>query len=355
MIGQRLRRARKAAGMSLRSLGESVGLSHAAIKKYEDGQAVPSSDVLLKIGRVLNVRVEYFFRPDIVALGGVNYRKRSSLPQKHIDAITHVIIDQIERRIELENQFPSPPVKGFLPVAGLPERIHDLAQVEEVANMVRGAWEMGIGPIPDLVDLLESNGVRVFMINSEANLKFDGLAASVGDMPVVVVGSNWPGDRQRFTLAHELGHLMMSERISEEIDEEVAANRFAGAFLLPRESIYKEIGKRRTVIELQELGLLKNEFGISMAAILHRALDLDIVSPSYYQMQARLFRSRGWHVKEPGDPYAAEKEHVFKQLVFHALAEEYIGESKAAELMNASLDQFRHMRAMEKGDASSYQ
>lgn len=352
MFNTRLHRARKAAGLSLRDLGERVGVSHAAIKKYEDGEAMPSSDTLLQLARALHVRTEYFFRPAPVALEGIEYRKRNSLPKKRLDAITHEILDQIERRIELENLFPQSPVKSFAPAKGLKERIQSMDEIEEVADQVRSVWNLGLDPIPDLIDVLETNGVRVFMIEADSENKFDGLAAHVNGMPIVVVGRHWPGDRQRFTLAHELGHLMLKGRLAEDIDEEKACNRFAGAFLFPRESVRQELGSHRNAIELKELGLLKDEFGLSMAGILYRARDLDIISHAYREDQAKLFRFKGWFRKEPGQDYPAEKAHIFEQLVFHALAEDYIGESKAAELMNMPLQQFRRVRSMEGGDAA---
>lgn len=355
MIGQRLYRARKAAGLSLRDLAAKVDLTHAAIKKYEDEQSTPSSSTLIKLARALNVRTEYFFRPETVTLEAIEYRKRSTLPKKRLEAIEHEVIDQIERRIELEHLFPAPPVKPFAPVEHLPESITDFAQIEDAAEAVRKAWDLGYDPIPDLIDVLETHGIRVFMIDANADPKFDGLAASVNEMPIIVVGSNWPGDRQRFTLAHELGHLMLADRLAETLDEELACNRFAGAFLIPRESVRQELGKHRTYIEPKELALLKEEFGLSMQGLLYRARDLGIVTPAWRDDQAKLFRIKGWHITEPGKPYPAEKAHVFEQMVFHALAEDYIGESKAAELMKMSLATFQTVRALEGSDVAAHQ
>lgn len=351
MFNVRLHRARKAAGLSLRDLGKRVGVSHAAIKKYEDGIALPASDILIKLSRALEVRAEYFFRPELVKLEGIEYRKRSSLPKKRLDAITHEVIDQIERRFELESLFPQPPIKTFAPMDGLPKAITEMEQIEEIVEQVRENWELGFDPIPKLIDVLETNGIRVFTIETDAENKFDGLAARVNGMPIVVVGSHWPGDRQRFTLAHELGHLILEDRLSDDLNEEMACNRFAGAFLFPRASVIQDLGDHRNAIELKELGLLKDEFGLSMTGILYRAKDLGIISPAYWESLAKVFRFRGWHRKEPGQNYPAEKSHIFEQLVFHALAEEYIGESKAAELMNMPMQQFRSVRSMEGGDA----
>mgnify|MGYP000143695396 CR=1 FL=1 len=355
MFGTRLHRARKAAGLSLRDLGERAGVSHTAIKKYEDGDAMPSSDILIALSRALAVRTEYFFRPESVELQRIEYRKRSSLPKKRLDAITHEVMDQIERRVELESLFPRSPVKSFATVEHLPRAVAELDEIEAVAERVRDAWALGYDPIPDLVDVLETNGIRVFSIEADADNKFDGLAARVNGMPIVVVGRHWPGDRQRFTLAHELGHLMLEGRLRDGLDEEAACHRFAGAFLFPQASVLRELGAHRNAIEHKELALLKDEFGLSMSGILYRARDLGIISQAYREEQAKLFRIKGWYRQEPGRAYPAERAHIFEQLVFHALAEEYIGESKAAELMSMSLHQFQRLRSMESGDAAAGQ
>ncbi|MHB1757253.1 MAG: helix-turn-helix domain-containing protein [Leptospirillum sp.] len=355
MIGQRLHRARKAAGLSLRELGSRLGLSHAAIKKYEDEQATPTSATLLKLSRALNVRTEYFFRPETVVIDRIAYRKRSTLPKKRLESIEHEVIDQIERRIELESLFSAPPLLPLYPVEKLPVSVTDFTQIEDIAETVRNVWDLGYDPIPDLVDVLETHGIRVFMINANTDPKFDGLAASVNQIPIVVVGSNWPGDRQRFTLAHELGHLILANRLAADLDEEMACNRFAGAFLIPRQSVIRELGAHRSDIEPKELALLKEEFGLSMSGILYRARDLGIVTPAWRDGQLKLFRIKGWHLVEPGKPYPAEKAHVFEQRVFHALAESYIGESKAAELMKMSLIAFQALRSLEGSDVAACQ
>jgi Zn-dependent peptidase ImmA (M78 family)/DNA-binding XRE family transcriptional regulator len=352
MIGARIKRARGAAGMSLRALADNIGVSHAAIKKYEDGVVMPSSDILIKLSKSLNVRTEYFFRPNHAVLEKVEYRKRAALPKKRLNAITHNITDQIERRLELESLFPQPPVKTFAPVAGLPEQINSLDEIEGVADLVRKTWGLGSNPVPDLVDEFESNGIRVVMIDLHDEKKFDGLAAHINEMPIIVVGSDWPGDRQRFTLAHELGHLLLAERLNPEIREEAACNRFAGAFLFPAESVFKVLGENRSSFELMELSLLKEEYGISMMGIIYRAFDLAIISQPYFKQLMKKFRVKGWFKKEPGAQCESEKAHVFKQLLSRALAENYIGESKAAELLGMSVADFSTVWNLEKHAAS---
>lgn len=353
MFGNRIQRARKALGLSLRDLAEQVGLSHAAIKKYEDNLATPSSDMLIQLAKALHVRVEYFFRPERFALENIQYRKHDDMPEKHLEEITAKILDQIERRVELESLFPSSPIQKF---SIGEKKITNYDDIELFANKIRNQWKLGLEPLSDLIDIFEENGIKVFEIDNQQYPKFDGLCAYINNMPIIVIGNQWPGDRQRFTLAHELGHLVLSGFFTPaSLDEEKCCDRFAGAFLLPKDSLVALLGEHRSYIEPRELSLLKQEFGISMLSILHRAEDTGIISNNLYHQLRSEFNERGWSKQEPGEQYPKQKTHIFEQMIFHALAEEYIGESKAAELMNMSVESFRTMRAMERENVVAHQ
>ncbi len=93
---------------------ELVGLSHMAISKYEKGSLTPSSDILLKLAKALEVSVEFFFRPETIELGEIKFRKRLRLRKKVEESIKAQIADQIERRLELENLYPNPPIQSLL-------------------------------------------------------------------------------------------------------------------------------------------------------------------------------------------------------------------------------------------------
>lgn len=345
-LGIRLQQARKAAGLSLRAFGDIVGLSHAAIKKYEDGQVYPSSEILIKLAKALNVRVDFFFRPVKVSLGKIKFRKRKELSAKAEDAITFDVQGQIERRFELENLYPTSPVPVFTLPLDFPKKIISHEEIETASVQLRHFLQLGLAPIHDLIDALEDHGVRVFIIDTDEK-HFDGLSTSIHDQPIIVVSAGWPGDRQRFSLAHELAHYVLANRLSQHVDEEEACNRFAGAFLIPKDALIKAIGKSRLAIDWQELLLLKEQFQISIGSICHRLIDLKIISGAYYKRLMTQFRQRGWHKKEPGPQIPSEKAHAFNQLLFQALAEEYIGEQKAAELLSCTLTQLKAKRQLE--------
>ncbi|MGA7801620.1 MAG: XRE family transcriptional regulator [Gammaproteobacteria bacterium] len=355
MIGDRIKQARQAAGLSLRALAEQAGVSAMAISKYENNKSTPSSKVLLALGQALGVRVEYFFRQAKVELEEVEYRKHARLPKRALAHIEGDVIEQVERFLELEEYLPTRPIETFRVPADLPQRIDEYTEIEAVALKVREDWKLGVNPIPELTDTLEERGILVFQSEALHGDRFDGLAATVNGIPVVVVGAGWPGDRQRFTLAHELGHLMLKGRLNPALNEELAANRFAGAFLAPESEVKKELGARRTRLEVRELCVLKKAYGLSMGGWQHRAHDLGVVSDAAYQSMVRYFRMRRWHKQEPCDQYPCEQPQLFVQLVYRALAEDLIGESKAAELLRMPLAEFHAQRNMDRADQAADQ
>ncbi len=355
MFSERLLRARSAAGLSMQALAKAVGLSANMIKKYEHGDSLPSSDSLLKLAKALSVRVEYFFRPVTVELSQIEYRKRANATKSVLGQVQADVLEQVERWIDLENQWPVFPVPNFEIPACVPSEIQSLDDVDLLAYALRNEWDLGFDRISNLIDLLESHGILVVVTNAVQDGTIDGLQAHANEKPILVVSAHASGDRQRFTLAHELGHLLVHNRLAEDIDEEKACNRFASCFLLPEASLRKQFGDRRNNIELQELYLLKNEFGISMAACLYRAKEVGIIKESLYKSWQIRFSKSGWKKLEPGKPYPVEKTSLFEQLVYHALAENIISDSKAAELLDMSLIRFRQTRKLELLDAASHQ
>jgi Zn-dependent peptidase ImmA (M78 family)/transcriptional regulator with XRE-family HTH domain len=350
MIGERIKQARQAAGLALRDLADQCGVSAMAVSKYERGEITPSSDVLLAIGKALGVRIEYFFRDHEVELKEVEYRKHKDLPEKEKKRILAEVRDQLERWLALEEFIPTRWSTQFHVPSGLPEKIASLDEVEAVAQSVRTAWKLGSGAIPDLIDTLELHGLKVFATPYDADRMFDGLCAMANGKPVVVVGGKtWPGDRQRFTLAHELGHFILKDRLAKNLrdQEEKACNRFAGAFLVPKASAEKLLGRDRTWIEPRELQLLKEEWGMSMTAWMLRAYDLGIINKAVKSRLWDHFAANKWTTREPDPQYPLEKPRGFEQLVYRALGEDLIGESKAAELLGLPVAEFAAQRNME--------
>ncbi|PIE25399.1 MAG: transcriptional regulator [Planctomycetota bacterium] len=355
MIGERIKRARNAAGLSLRELGKRAELSATAISKFEQGKSKPTSQTLIRLARALGTRSEFFLRPTTVELQRPEYRKRSSLPKKQLARVEADILDQIERFLDLLSLFPTPPVARFKVPTSVPKRVASHQEVEKAALAVRKAWQLGQNAIPCLAATIEEHGVLVLSTNIDRSAKFDGLAASVGGLPVIALGADWPGDRQRFTMAHELGHLVLGDRLADGLDEEKACNCFAGAFLVPLPTVQHELGKHRNRLEPRELYALKHEYGLSMMGWVFRAVAAGVITDSTKTKIFRFFSAKGWRKQEPGKPIDSETPKLFERLVLRALAEKMISTSKAAELMGMSVATFRHRLRFEAPRGAAHQ
>lgn len=325
--------------MSLRDLGERADLSAQALSKYERGLDIPSSGSLLRLSKALELPVEFFVRPRRVLEIRPDYRKRSSLPHKQEDALQARIVEWLERYLEIE-EIRTPDGSDFTFSAGFPRPVAGVDDVEQAALDLRDAWHLGWDPIENLTELLEDRNIWVGLVDAESRFDACTFRAEVDgrSRPVIVSRRGLPGDRQRFNLAHELGHLML--RPVGDLGAEAAANRFAGAFLVPDPAARFELGGRRRNLDLYELHLLKHKYGLSMQGWIYRARDLKLLEESKASSLFRRFRREGWHRAEPGDVCPAEQPSRFERLVLQALTEDLISETRAAELLGKPLRQF---------------
>ena len=338
-FGVRLHSARKMAGMSMAALAEEAGavVSKQAISKYEKGQIKPGSEVLLALSRALNVKADYFFRSSKVAITGLEFRKKSRLSKKAEEQIKYKTIDFLQKYLELENILNIP--SGFdNPITD--NKIRGYADVERAAREIREKWQLGVGPVPHLIELLEDKGYKVFEVDDFEH--FDGLSGFVSGMniPVIAVYKNKNLVRKRFTVAHELAHLLLDFSCVEEKTTEKLCHGFAGALLLPEKILREELGQHRNRITEWELKKLKGIFGISMQAIMARAAKLEIISKNGYKSFCIHAGKLGWRKEEPGRYEGKEVANRFKQLVYYAAAEQVVSFSKAAELLNKSVAEF---------------
>ena len=311
-----------------------------ALNKYELGKDTPRSDVLLRLADALGVPLGFFFRPvdRQISLSTPVCRKRVGLSKSHLAAITAAGQEYVERWLELEAIVaPARNAGPGLPIAH--PCIQDVADAEAAALALRAQWHLGLDAIGNLTEVLEEHGVKVVVWEGD-DPKFDGLACWANEsIPVILIKGSVPGDRQRSSLAHELGHLAMS--IAPTVDSEKAALRFSGAFLVPAETARRELGAKRHALDLNELLMLKREYGMSVQQWLYRAKDLGIISQAHYSSWCRRFSSRGWRVCEPGVPVSQERSDRLKRLALQAVAEDLISPSRAAELAGIHLHELR--------------
>lgn len=343
-IGQRIKQARKSSQLSLRDLAERAQISPMAISKYERDQDIPSSGVLLRLAEGLNVSVDFFFRPAVPDVQLQAYRKHVSLSVKEQEAVQARTQEWLERYLEVESFFDN-----VSPIELPSYKIDTVEDVEVAAEQLRSAWDLGLDPIENLTQILEDQGIKVGMVDGFEH--FDACTFLTGQTPVIVTKANIPGDRQRFNLGHELGHLVLE--VGEGLDAEKVSHRFVGAFLAPAQVVRFELGPKRTSLDMNELYLLKEKYGLSMQAWIFRAQDLEIISPQVAERLFQRFRANNWHRQEPGKTYPSENPLRMERLIYRALVEDLISRSKAQELLGKPLQQRWVEEALQNGIAVS--
>lgn len=347
IFAERFKSARLMNGFSLQDVANALDnqLSRQALHRYEKGDVIPDAEKINLLSKVLNVATDYFFRETKVELGEIEYRKLSKMPQKEASIIKEKTKEYLSRYLELEgilgldSEFVNPLVDIGV--------VTTYEQINKAAKTLREKWNLGNGAIFNVVELLEDKNIKVVKLDVDEN--FDGLQTCVnGNIPIVAYNikkANKP-DRIRFTILHELAHLLISFGDITEKQKENLCHQFAGALLLPDETIRAELGNHRNKLSTLELGNIKKQYGISMQAIAMRARDCGIINEHYTKQFFFIFKQMNWRVHEPYDYAGVEESNRFEQLLFRALIEEQISMSKAASLNNQPLADFKKEHQM---------
>jgi Zn-dependent peptidase ImmA (M78 family)/DNA-binding XRE family transcriptional regulator len=288
--GDRIRQVRELHQMTQKELADLVDLKQNTLADIEARAYQPSEQVIQKIALQTGFPPEYFRQPSTVhfPLGSLLFRARSTM--------TAGERNQAHRYGEVlfeVAQFLAARVRGLEP--RLP-RLEEPPSV--VADMTRAALGYSpTAPIDRLIRLLELQGVIVLVVPVKLE-KRDAYAVWAGmdaRRPVIVITGDPLGDRLRWSLAHELGHLVLYARGSI-ADMERDANAFAAQFLLPEEAMRQELVEPVT---LTSLAKLKPRWGVSIQALVMRAHDLNIITDRQYRYLFEQISKRGWRVREP--------------------------------------------------------
>jgi len=331
------------AGLSLRELSALLNsqVTYEALRNYENGRQPKDNTIVLALAQALNVPFDFFYKPVAVQLGPLEFRKRKYVAQKEVDTLKARVQDYLERYLELEELLNSP-----LKVEQMPawQPISTLSQAETCAEELRAHWNLGLNPMPNLVETLEEQGIKVFIFEQSNNL--DGFATLPNAAHKVIAlnkldaqGNRLSLDRLRFTASHELGHLILP--LAKGAPAEKLCNRFAGAFLLPAQQLIKEIGAKRPKLHLNELLLVKRQYGMSISALIYRCKDLNIISDSKAKALWASHQEEDWKKHERQVYAGEEKVYRFDQLLLRGVEEGLISLSKSAQLANIPIDKIK--------------
>lgn len=277
---ERLTLARELRGLSKVQLSDRVQKTPSAISQFETGRTRPDAATLDKLALGLEVRLGFFARPGsapLIATDNCHFRSLRSASQRDRRSLLAVgtLLCDLVNLLEEHVSFPREQVTSVAASAQSADAI------EQVAVDVRRKWGLGLGPIPAIVKLLEAKGVIVTRV-PDSCAQVDAFSVWNDHRPLVfLVTGKGSHSRARFDAAHELGHLVLHADVSAASpDAEREANRFASAFLLPRESFLRECP---TVLNWDHLYELKRRWRVSVAAIVKRCFDLGRLSEASYR------------------------------------------------------------------------
>lgn len=270
----RLTQARRLAGTTKQALGDAVGVSGAAIGQYEAGVS-PRPEILGLLARELGQPVAFFAmgRPiGKLDVSQAHFRSlRLTRASERLKATSFV--EQVwEVTFALEKRIAFPDVNvPFTDADGGMSPI-------EAARALRSYWEVPDGPVPNLVELMERNGIVVSVLtlrgDQDETARVDAFSTTALNRPIVVVTPERARSvyRHRFTCAHELGHLILHRELAVgDPRQEREADAFAAEFLMPRAETEPVLP---TTLNLPRLGQISQQWGVSPEALVFRMQEL---------------------------------------------------------------------------------
>lgn len=348
--------ARQRRGLTKRDLAHQLNVTDRTVSNWYNNQEIDER-ILEKAAEILDFPLSFFYGNDVekIHVESVSFRALSKMTAKKRDmAISQTILaEMISDWIDQNFELPLPNVPDLHElrsdfstdtIESLDEANEDegnyyleYSYPEACADTVRKAWGLGEQPIPNLIALLESKGIRVFSLTDEAQ-DVDACCRWTSGRPFIFLNTSRTAERCRFDLAHELGHLVMHKHgIIEGIHVEQEANAFASAFLMPRRSLLADplrIPSLKSILSKKEI------WQVSAAALTYRCSKLGIITDwnatSIYKQLAQRGRNN-----EP-NPIAHESSLLLDK-VFQVLAQEKFDLSKLTNDLCLHLDEVNNL------------
>lgn len=307
IIGEKLKTARILAGYTLSELADVLGITKQALSQYENNDTEPKFDIYLKLLKTLQCKNEFLTTPYTFSFETQNTFFRASaaadaIEKRNQEVKTDLVLYLYEFLCEYLE----------LPKLNLPDLDNDLS-IEEKSNQLRNYWKISNKPIKNIINVLEHNGIIVSSFNplyGRLNYKIDGYTQQVriknNKLFCVIVEDykeSWV--RKNFSLAHELGHIILHNSYnyselskSEQNQLENEANLFASAFLLPKDEFIEDM---KSVRSLNDFVRLKQKWFVSIGAMLIRAKQLGIITNDEYLKYIKNYSYHRYRKNEPLD------------------------------------------------------
>ena len=312
IYGERIKQAREISGFTQKQLADQIGITQSAIAYVESGRIVPSWDVAEAIASATDVLSTFFQQEPFAAfpIGSLSYRARTSLKASRRNQAYQFAKLTVEHYRRLAAPLD-------LPCLNIPPPAEDPISAARSARLVLGLDPNA--PIGHLINILERNGfvVMTLPIFIEELDAFSTWATIDCERPIIAMADGKSTDRMRFSISHELAHLILHKGMPGRISIlEKEAQAFAAEFLLPEGPMQESLSASMT---LTSAARLKLRWGVSMAAIVYRAHTLGIISNRHYRYLFEQITARGWRKQEPTNlDLPIERPRLLRKMVeFH--------------------------------------
>jgi Zn-dependent peptidase ImmA (M78 family)/DNA-binding XRE family transcriptional regulator len=309
-VGERLKQSREAHGLTITGLAEMIGVSKQAVSQYEKGADSPRDAVFDRICSLFHHEPHFFLRPvdpDLVA--PIMFYRSMASATKTARLKAEARQTWIRELVQYLSEYVDFPVVVFPqaePYPGDPNLL-SMDDAESAASELRALWNLGDGPIVNLLRVMEHNGALVLRHPLDAEA-LDGLSgwAYPEMLPFVLLNSDKDcAVRSRLDLAHELGHLVLHRRVAPSVLHkqemfkliEDQAFRFGAALLLPEKSFLADLYS----ISLDALKVLKKKWKVSIGMMIERLKHIGVIDAEQHRRLRINYVARKWTRQEPFD------------------------------------------------------
>ncbi|SHM30641.1 XRE family transcriptional regulator [Flavobacterium chilense] len=346
---ERIKLARESRGYSQSTLAKEMkSASQVLLSKIEKGLSNVTDDVFTELSLILDYPKDFFYKKhDVYPLKHFYFRKnlgmsmtKARLLESQINILSGNICDLLDAvEIEIDLPFTDLYKTGLSP--------------EQMADRVRDYFNLPKGPIKDLIKVVEQQGVIIHFFDFTSDLKISGVSyiTPVG-VPVMILNKNMPNSRKVFTIAHELGHILMHFKggiISEDRNVENEADRFASSFLMPS----SEIKSSLYYLTDEKLGDLKRYWKVSIQALLFKAKDTGALTQDQYRRWVTKISYYGWRKQEPLEFEISEPKLLYKMLKLHFQDLQY-SKNELCEMFGLNEIEFDKIYLQSSSDLQDY-
>lgn len=326
--------ARESRGINQSELASKIGFAPAFMSKLERNEAPISEDHLTTISNITHYPIAFFYQEGDIAPESIAYRKRETVAQKVLTVVNaRVNIVRLHVKILTEALGVSMPV---IPTV----QVNELTTPAKIAQEIRKAWDIRKGIVENVVDIVEGNGIAVRVVDFGTERVDSRTVLTDNKYPVIVLNKILLGDRQRFSLAYQLGHLVMHtyKAVDWAVDVSHEANLFAAEFLMPEKEMREEFKDGVTLALLAEL---KRKWKVSMISLLYRADDLGFLTDNQKRYLLQQFNERKIRRREPVELDAPiEQPKLFRQWIAELKRKKKLDAAGMAAELHLHTDEF---------------